>query len=322
MFFNKNFIFRRTTMSFCKFCGKRLENGEVCDCAAAQEEYAQGAGSTENQDGVQSEEVKKQGSQQAEQLKSTYNDLKEKAIKFFSVKRNAGIALGCVGVLVLILIITGLGGGYKKPLDNIVKLFDNQETDMDECVELVAPKFLVKYYDNIVDILEKSDELKDMKDDVEDSLESMYEGLEEQYGKKYSVSYKITDKEKMSKDDLEDIEDTYKSFYEVYLESAYDELKDADDDYYEEMEDELDLSSKECEKLVDECKPLIKEFKSPKVSEGYELTVEVKIEGKDDDDEEEIDVNVIKFNGDWMLDYASFFDELGISIGSLIRNFY
>lgn len=322
MFFNKNFIFRRTTMTFCKFCGKRLEDGEVCDCAAAQEEYAQGTGSTGNQDGVKSEEVKKQGSLQADQLKSTYNDLKEKAIKFFSVKRNAGIALGCVGVLVLILIITGLGGGYKKPLDNIVKVVEDQETDLDKFVELVAPKFLGKSYSNIMDILEKSDEIDDMKDEFSDSMKDAFDNLEDEYGKSINVSYKIAEKEKLSKGDIEDIEDAYKSVYDDYLESFYDQLKDIDDDDLDDLKDELDISSKDCEKLVEELKSLIKEFKNPEISEGYAINAEVKIKGKDDDDEDDIDVNVVKFNGDWMVDYISLFDEMGIPIGSLINRFY
>lgn len=308
-------------MPFCKFCGRKLEDGEVCSCAGAQEQKAQGVENTQevyNQGSISSEEVNGQVNPKVSQFSDTYKDIKEKAIKFFSVKRNAAIALACVGVLILLIIICNLGGGYKKPIDNFVKVIENQETDIDKLVELVAPKFIEKHYSNIVDILGKSDEFEDFKDEASDSLEDTFDAMEDELGKKIKVSYKITDKDELSKRDIEDIEDAYKDLYDDDLEYYYDMLKDYD---YDDMEDELDISSKDCEKIIDELRELIKEFKNPEISKGYEVTVEAKIEGDDDDIEEDIDLKLIKINGDWTIDYVSLLDEMGMSAGGLIGRY-
>lgn len=102
--------------------------------------------------------------------------------------------------------------------------------------------------------------------DFDDMAEDVKDDLEDEYGKKIKVSYKINDKEKLDEDELEDIEDTYNNYFAGLL--------DDDEEY--------------------------------KVKEGYDLDITFKIKGNEDDDEEDVDITVVKVNGDWVMSMDSF----------------
>ena len=111
-----------------------------------------------------------------------------------------------VVVLLVVIVIFNLlvSGGYKQPVDNMIKAI---ETGKGQYLYKTMPDFLIEYrYDD-----EKKSEIID---DLDDSLEYVVEMLEDEYGDDIKVSYKIKDKEKIDKDDLEDLEDDIKDTYD------------------------------------------------------------------------------------------------------------
>ncbi|MBE5922722.1 MAG: zinc ribbon domain-containing protein [Lachnospiraceae bacterium] len=221
------------------------------------------------------------------------------------VKKIIPIAVIAVVVIALLLLVKScFSEKYDSQLKDIVKVVNKQQTDVDKIVEAAAPGFVADAYSDIRKILEDSDEygkdVKDLFDQTPDVLEDAYgelfDVLEDQYGDKVKISYKVKDKEKLSKDERKSITTLYSSFAE---------LAPGLTEVVEGLEGCTDLTDKEIKKLVKVVDNLEKDLKKFKVSAGYVLDVELTIEGKDDDESENIDVVVVKANGDWMIDYVS-----------------
>lgn len=157
---------------FCMQCGKEIEDdASICVyCGASQESSGLSAGA----------------------------DVKKKNVLA------PIIAVAVVVILVLIVIFNLIaGGGYKKPIDNMMKSI---ETGKGKYIYKAMPEFLVEYrYDD--------DDKDEIYDALDESMEYVVEMLEDEYGDDIKLSYKVKDKEKIKKSDLkdleEDIEDTY-----------------------------------------------------------------------------------------------------------------
>lgn len=111
--------------------------------------------------------------------------------------KNIAIVGGIVAAIIVIAIIifSIFGNGYKKPIDNY---FKGMEKGNAETYLKAFPEFM------------------DMDKNIdEDYMEEMLDNLEDEYGEKIKVSYKITKKEKIKKDDLENVA--------KYIDEKYDE---------------------------------------------------------------------------------------------------
>lgn len=119
-----------------------------------------------------------------------------------------GIAIVGVVVLVLLFVLFGslFGGGYKKPIDNYIKGLEKADWK-------TFSKSLPK---------EQKETIED-NFDGEEFLEEMLESLEDEYGEKIKITYKITDKSKLSKKKIEDFEEEYEDVYdeEIKISKAY-----------------------------------------------------------------------------------------------------
>ncbi len=161
---------------FCMQCGKEIEDdANICSfCGAFQE----GAVSAEGA--------------------ATVNKSSNKAV---------GILIAAVAVVLVVLIVLFnllFGGGYKKPVDNMMKAI---ETGKGKYLYKSMPEFLIEY--------EYEDEKKsEIYDELDESLEFITGMLEGEYGDDIKISYKVKDKEKIDKDDLEDLEDSIKDKYD------------------------------------------------------------------------------------------------------------
>ena len=79
--------------------------------------------------------------------------------------------------------------------------------------------------------------------------------------------------------------------------------------------DEADMTVKELNACAERLEKLGNKLEKAKVTKGYELTVTVNIEGKDEDDEyEDLILRVIKVNGDWMIDFTSLDDSSALDL--------
>jgi hypothetical protein len=110
----------------------------------------------------------------------------------------AGLA---AAVVVLIIIISAIsGGGYKKPIDLV---FKSIQTGKASHMLKAMPKFIIddRYSD------------RDELDELDELFEEVQEELRDEYGKNAKVSYKITDRDKLDKDDLEDISEYFGDYF-------------------------------------------------------------------------------------------------------------
>ena len=121
----------------------------------------------------------------------------EKPASFLADKKNLPIiGAAVVAIIVIIAIIAGVaGGGYKKPIKNMAKAYEEQEVDL--MYEAYSPM--------MIDALdEMSGGFFDIEDFIEEEFDADCENLEEECGDDYKVKVEFKDKEKLSKDEIED----------------------------------------------------------------------------------------------------------------------
>ncbi|MBQ3513704.1 MAG: hypothetical protein IJA32_07895 [Lachnospiraceae bacterium] len=295
-------------MKFCTKCGKQLEDNEVCSCTTQNVVNDPFQQTTEQETFYQSSQTTFEGNNSQPVFNT--NAVNE-PVQGSSKKTIIGLvaAAAVVVVLGILLVVSLAGGGYKKPVDKICKTINKQEKDIDKLVGAFLPDFADDAYSDFMKIMKDSDEVADAYEEAEDSMEELYESLEDSFGDDVKVTYEIKKKEKMDKDDLEDIEETIHDFYDSYLDEIVDKIDDMDSDDWEDMADDLDISESKAKKVGKVIKSFAKELEKAKVSSGYTLKVKIKIEGDEDDASETFKFNVIKVNGDWMIDYFTLFEE-------------
>ncbi len=121
--------------------------------------------------------------------------------KKFDVKIIAAAAV--VVVILLVLLKALFGGSYKDPIDNMCKAM---ETGKGKYIYACLPDF---YIDEEYEDMKK----KEIIEELDEQAEDIYDSLEDEVGKKVKVSYKIKDKEKIDKDDLEDMQEMFEAAY-------------------------------------------------------------------------------------------------------------
>ena len=109
-----------------------------------------------------------------------------------------------VAVLAIIIgLIASLGGGYKTALNNYYKKYLIGKATQ-STIKNMYPK---EYWE------EMDTDPEEAWESYEEYSEDMVEALEEEYGKNLRVTYKITDKDKLDKDDLKELrEDLHESW--------------------------------------------------------------------------------------------------------------
>lgn len=119
-----------------------------------------------------------------------------------------GIAVVAVAALIiLIILISILGGAWKKPVKNMFK--GMRDCDAEKLIEVTDEYRLDKFEDSY----KGSD--KSYDETLEKRLEDTMDQLEDELGKDVKISYDITDKDKLSDRDLDDIKDILKKSYDA-----------------------------------------------------------------------------------------------------------
>ena len=106
-------------------------------------------------------------------------------------------------VLIVVLCVVFLGGGYKKPLDNYMKILNGKGSEA--TIEACMPK---EFWEEAEDELDVTP--GDLYDQLDENYDDLIEELEEEFGDNIKFSYKVTDKDELSKKKLDDLKDTYK----------------------------------------------------------------------------------------------------------------
>lgn len=312
-------------MKNCKSCGAELENSAsfcpkcgsiVTDEPKAVEvtlEQPVAEASSAAETATYYEEVKPAAEQVSLELPVEDSDSTKK------LKKLLFIAAGAIAVVLVIALLynTFIGNAFKKPIDKYLAAVNKQSTDVQELLGYAFPEMIVNVYENMLDYKKAYDDATGEEtydiymENMEERLLDIYDEIEDDFGKNTKVTYKIIEKEEISKSQIR----SYKDTFELIEEMLTDEVVDSAIERIENnLVNNFDLKNKEAndvaEKMEKVYKDLLKDIKDIEVTAGYELTVEYKIEGKDDEDEDEITLIVLKVNGKWCCTNLNAIDEI------------
>ena len=233
-------------MAFCKYCGKKLEEGESCTCNEAVEstktkEEAQKA-EAEKAEAQTAEEVAREapaesgdGSVSGETAEKKEDDSAEDktppaavvssppvpALMMSGTLLKRGLVLVCAMALCLVLFIVIIGNvagnGYKRPVRNTVKGLNRDRA------ELVINSFYPRgYIEELRDDAEDGDsEWSDVTDDMDSLIADVKEVCEDTYfGNDLKVSAKIVKKKPATPKDLRKLKKEFEK-YDAVVKKAY-----------------------------------------------------------------------------------------------------
>lgn len=122
-----------------------------------------------------------------------------------------GIAAAVVAIILIVVIVL-IANAYKTPLNNYIDIVYKAKFNK---LEKMAPK---EYWDWYEEEYDKS--VDDLIEEANDHKDDYMEILEARYGEKIKVKSKITDKEKLDKDDLADIAEALEEKYDIKAKSV------------------------------------------------------------------------------------------------------
>lgn len=208
-------------MTKCTQCGADLADNALfcpaCGCSVSQQQGSQmqWGQQDKNQPAYNQPQQNYNQPSQQEQMQQPYsqqyNQMQQPYAQPYpqyqqeEKKSSKGAVIGiCVGVIaviaILIFALCKLGGkGYEKPIRNL----------MDGMIESDSEKMLSAFPDNFVD--EMVDESGLGKKQFYKTLDTYLSYSMEDYDK---ATYKITDAERLDKDDVKDYEDDYQEYFE------------------------------------------------------------------------------------------------------------
>ena len=126
-----------------------------------------------------------------------------------------GIAV--IAIVVLVLIFSSFGGGYKKPINQFIKGINN--SDFEEVFSAVVPEKKLKEVKKQFKKYDK--DWDDVIDTMNDGFDNAIEELENQYGKNIKFSVKFVDKKKADDDEFDDIEEDFDDNFDAEVQKVY-----------------------------------------------------------------------------------------------------
>ncbi len=124
-----------------------------------------------------------------------------------------GMAVVGVAVLAVVFLLVKLFGaigtsGYETPIKYIC---EGMQKGSYKTMKKAFPEYITDQLDRY------------FGDDAEDTMDELVESLKDEYGKGVKITYKIIDKDKLDKDDIEELEDEVKYRYnkKVKIKEAY-----------------------------------------------------------------------------------------------------
>lgn len=207
-------------MAFCQFCGKEVAEGEACGCEKERE--IMGGEAAEAETAVKN---------------NTPEAAESKPVNSKIVIIAAAIAAAAIFITLVVLLIVSIGsGGYKKPVEQLVKSINKGDGEI--LVEATCTEKMLRHFDKEEDM-----EYEDVCDEFEDMIDDVVDEWEDEYGDNIKLSVKFEDKYELDEDEIEEIEDQYKRMgYRTKIDKAYElectfTIKGEDDD----DEDDADI---------------------------------------------------------------------------------
>ncbi|MCR5601448.1 MAG: apolipoprotein A1/A4/E family protein [Ruminococcus sp.] len=283
-------------MAFCRFCGKQIPEGGVCDCPEAQKKAAEeisnapqsaeqavesvkeAAAEVKNEAVQAAETVQETVKETASEVKENVADSANKPVSGADIakkvdglageisenlpgnmknSKNAVYIAACiVAVLILMLLMCLFGGGAKSAVKKYVKAASSKSGG--------KTYYSYTYPKQVIKKLKKKDKFDDMVDDFNEKVEDAIDDLEDK--ETMPKFAKIVSKSKLNDSELDGAEDYFEGICEIY---------DVDDDI--------------------------------EVSKGYEMKIKTKCKDEDGDTEyHKTKICVVKIKGDgWKIIPAS-----------------
>ncbi len=320
-------------MAFCPQCGKQIPDGQVCDCTAAVNMTPMVGGGAAPAPAVnvpmepavdpvtmqvmpgQVPPVQSapelvppvQGMPNMQTIPGQMPGMQPMPAAKPKKPVDKKILFGGIGaaalVLVIVLILVFAGGGsYKDPFNRIIDAVNKKgEKEYLDLRFASLPKDLQKIMKSGAELMWDSKTLRSYNKDTNKSFEK----LEDKYSG-YKLSFEYESVEKVSKLEMREAERYFRDYYEDYFE---DNLNDYNYDVKhnsEEMKEFADDKGYDEKAFLAYAKDLAKymeKFKSPKVTEGYQI--EGRFVLKDGSDEiastQSGEFAVVKINGEWAI---------------------
>lgn len=213
--------------------------------------------------------------------------------------------------------------GYNKPLKELKRVVNQREVELDEIAKSILPNSTYEDFNQIMDSLGEVDALENEVNRVEEQLDQAYLTLDDQFGSNAKVSYKVLSKEKMSKSQLRKAEREYHEYYSSYFQAIEEKLDSYGLVDRNNLAERLDITNLQLGRAIDAFDSIAEDMESADIKKGYNLNLEINVEGARDEYTEEVEMKVIKINGEWMIDYTSnnitngIFRNLGSKISGL-----
>ncbi|MBR4084928.1 MAG: hypothetical protein IKK33_11680 [Lachnospiraceae bacterium] len=280
-------------MAFCTKCGKELADGEVCSC------------------------------QQQAKVVAPQAPVNQEAAEKKTNKMAVPAAIGVVAILLIVLVVSLLGGKpYKKMLDEYVELVNKKSTDVTAYDYVLMAESRVKLAKNVQKAYLKIEETKELQEAEAENKADAYEECDEEY-EGWKLSYEIKSAEKMEEKVLKDYQKSAKNYYKDSVKPVIEnqeEILENDDDQIEEGAELFDISESEYKALVKATLKQNQALEEMEITEGYEVKVKFYVNTKDDEYKADtVKVAVLKVNGDWVYaglakgeDKRFTFDESGL----------
>lgn len=162
-------------MPFCKYCGKKLSENEICNCKNPQANY---------KPDIDFESI------------DVNNNTKMN-------KKSFGIILIVIIAFVISSMSLSYSNAYKKPLKNIIKGVNHNN------IELILEQIMTE--NMLEEFKAEYDEWEDFCDDTKDGMEELKEYIEDDFGKNFKVSAEILEKQDAKKREIKSLEEMCES---------------------------------------------------------------------------------------------------------------
>ena len=276
---------------FCSNCGNKLEpDARFCDVCGAKVE----------QEFEEQPEPKAAAPQQAPARKPAPAPARTAA---HAAPRRAGQkpdlkkfripALAAAAVVVVVAAVSVFtGGGYKKPVTQVVKLINGKETELVKYLDATLPDFAVDAFEDIDEILSDVTDYQEAMDQFQMGLDDLFLEMESWYGDDVKVKVKAVDQAELSRSELNSIRNDYRRGR-----SEVRELQGENG-----LAEALDLTGPESKRLDAVLESLAEDLDEIEIDKGYCVVFEGVVEGGETEDEQEFELNLIRINGKWTVD--------------------
>lgn len=221
-------------------------------------------------------------------------------------KKSIAISLVLVISLILVFVVVGAfvhrntyTPPYEKKVADLMDLMNGEITTLEGFMEALFPKFFCEDYEALMKA-QCEDEGLDYEEEIRDantSITSKVENVLRDNGLNYEFSYHIKSERRLGEAELKDISESYTTASQIL-----NVLTTTGEAY--KAENKI--------KTYEAYMKLIEDLSTVECTDGYEMDIEFVAENHNGEEEssERVKIIVVKIQGDWMIDFMHYKDEL------------